>query len=233
MYHRRKKGTSKKVYLAIILVVVLVVSSAAIIYATTLSPPKPVVAGVHVGDTFTYSIRGTSKLTGLDAVEPPEFGQYNATDYYKVTITNVEGTVVSLDTEWKFLNGTSRAFSQKIDIANGNQTDDAGFWAIYPADLQKNDPLRPTGADGLIVNSTDSSKVYANSTRVRNYFSVQNSFFDVNDPTQSTWRNDLTSVYFDQETGMLDTLTNVQTYNNPAMTLVITWQLKSSSVWDV
>ncbi|MCW4029976.1 MAG: hypothetical protein NWE92_10075 [Candidatus Bathyarchaeota archaeon] len=230
--YRRKKGTPTKVYFAIILVVVLIVASAAIIYATSTNTPKAVVAGVSVGDSFTYQLRGTSILTGENATQPAEFGQYNATQYYKVTITDVQGTFVSLSTEWKFQNGTSLTSQNTIDISNGNQTDENGFWAIYAGGLQQNDKLRPTGADGLIVNSTD-TKTYANSSRVRNCFTVENSFFDINDPTQSTWRNDYITAFFDQETGVLDTLTNVQGYNNPQMTLVVVWQLKNSTVWDV
>jgi hypothetical protein len=229
--YRRKKGTSKKIYVAVVLLVALLVASGALIYAA-LTTPKPVVPGVHVGDTFTYSLHGTSVLYSLDAVEPEGFSQYNQTDYFKVIITGVNGSVVSLDTEWRFTNGTSITGDQTIDLANGQQTDDNGFWAIYASNLQKNDLIRPRGYDGLIVNSTD-YETYVNSTRVRDLSSIENSFFDTTDPTQSTWRNDIVNIYFDQQTGMLETLTNVQQYNNPTMALAITWKLVASSVWQV
>ena len=35
-------------------------------------------------------------------------------------------------------------------------TDTNGFWAIYPANLNVGDLLRPKGYDGLKVNLTDS-----------------------------------------------------------------------------
>lgn len=229
--YRRKKGISKKIYIAIVLLLILVVASGALIYAA-LTTPKPVLPGVHVGDTFTYHLQGTSILTGLDAVEPAGFWQYNATNYYKVTITGVNGSNVSLDTEWRFTNGTAITGTQTIDLANGQQTDDNGFWAIYASNLNKNDLLRPRGYDGLIVNSTE-YKTYANSTRVRNLSNLENAFFDTTDPTQSTWRNEIINIYFDQQTGMLDTLTNIQQYNNPQMNLAITWRLVNSSVWQV
>ena len=61
-----------------------------------------------------------------------------------------------------------------------------GFWAIYASNLNVDDLVRPSGFDGLTVNSTD-TKTYADSTRERNSWSLQNDFFDVQRPnTQYT-----------------------------------------------
>ena len=35
----------------------------------------------------------------------PGFGIYNETDYYKVSITGVNSTIVTMEITWKFLNG--------------------------------------------------------------------------------------------------------------------------------
>jgi hypothetical protein len=236
----KPKTSRKKIYLAIILLAVLIVASGALIYSALSAPPyKPSVPGVHVGDTFTYSIRGVSMLNGADAVEPAGFGQYNQTDYYKVIITDVNGSTVSLDSIWRFTNGTERNYQQTINLSDDVQSNpDTGFWAIYASNLKVNDPIHPVPktsggtTDGLIVNGTD-TKTYSDSARQRNYWSLQNEFFDVNDPTYSTYRREITNVYFDTTTGMLVTLSNVQQYNNPSMNLVITWNLVSTSVWTV
>jgi hypothetical protein len=232
-----KRKSSKKVYIAIFLLIVLIAATGAIVYSypnwAQNPPAKEVTPGVNVGDTFTYSIHSTSNLIGLDAVEPAGFSQYNDTDYYKVTITGVNGSTVSMDSIWRFINGTERNYQQTINIANGLQTNQyTGFWAIYAPNLNLNDKVRPSGNDGLIVNSTD-TETYADSTRQRNCWSLQNDFFDVNDPTYSTLQRKITTVFFDKETGMLETLSDVQRFNNPAMDLVITWKLVSSSVWAV
>lgn len=227
----KQRGISNKVYFAIILLVVLIVASVAIIYATTQGAAKPLTVGLNVGDTFTYSLKGTSNL-GLGAAEPSNFNQYNDTDYYKITVTDVNTTKITIATEWKFLNGTSINDQQAIDLATGLKANQNGFWAIYPSNLNVNDLLRPQGADKVRVNMTD-TQTYATSIRSRNFFSMENEFFDVNDPTHNTLRYDYTGVYFDKPTGMLETLTNYQEYNNPEMVLVITWKLVSSSVWDV
>jgi hypothetical protein len=222
----------KKVYIVIFLLIVLIVATVAIIYATQFASVTQVVPGVHAGETFTYTLQGVSNLIGLDAVEPAGFSQYNGTDYYKVTITDVNGSIVSLDTLWRFTNETIVTGAQTIDLANGMETNRYGFWAIYVSNLNVNNLLRPKGYDGLIVNST-STRAYADSNRQTNFWSIDNEFFDTSDPTSSTWRYDSTGVNFDKETGMLVNLVNIQQYNNPQMTLVITWKLVSSSVWNV
>jgi len=227
---KKQRGISNKVYFAIILLVVLIVASAAIIYATT-QGTAPLKVGLNVGDTFTYSLKGNSNL-GIGATVPDYFNQYNDTDYYKITVTNVNTSQVTIATEWKFLNGTAINDQQTIDLATGQKTQPDGFWAIYASNLRVNDFLRPEGFDKVKVNMTD-TQTYATSIRTRDFFSMENEFYDVNDPTRNTLRYDYTGVYFDQATGMLETLTNYQEYNNPEMVLVITWKLVSSSVWDV
>ncbi len=231
---KNKKGISTKLYLAIVLLIIIALAAFAVIYATYTPPIKAAVPGVHAGDTFSYSLQGVSIL-GLDAVEPGWLAQYNDTDFYKVTITDVNGSVVSLNSAWKFKNGTEITYPQTIDLSTGNETNrNTGFWVIYATNLNVNDRIRPGAgqSDTTIVNGTD-TKTYANSTRQRNIFTLQNEFFNTNDPTYSTYRNDVTSIYFDKQTGMLDTLTNVQQYNNPQMNIIITWRLLNTSVWQV
>lgn len=227
---KKQRGISNKVYFAIILLVVLVVATAAIIYAS--QPTQgPLKVGVNVGDTFTYSLKGTSNI-GLGATPPDNFDQYNQTDYYKISITDVNVSKVTMATEWKFLNGTTLNDQQTIDLSTGLKTDQNGFWALYPSNLKVNNLLRPDGFDQVKVNQTD-SQTYATTIRTRDFFAMENEFYDVNDPTHNTLRYDYTAVYFDQQTGMLETLTNYQEYNNPQMVLVITWKLVDTSVWQV
>ncbi len=229
--YRRKKGTSKKIYIAIVLLVILIVAGIALIYAT-LTTPKPVVVGVKVGDTFTYSLQGVSILTSLDAVEPEGFSQYNQTDYYKVVITAINGTRVSMDTKWRFLNGTEVNSSQTIDIANGEKTDENGFWALYTSGLNTGDLLRPKGYDGNTVNNTYSAP-YTSGNRMRCYWFITGQFQDMTDPTGSTLMYDYLYMYFDQETGMMVAMQDLRYYNNPERSETLMWTLTNSTVWDV
>jgi len=233
-----QKGLSTKVYIAIVLVAILAVATGAIIYTTQFSKPATanVAVGVHVGDTFTYKITGTAVLSSVDAnpdSQSPNFSDLNNTDYYKVTITGINGTRVSMDVSVAFNNGTVINESQWLDVGSGDKsTTTWQFWELYPADLNVNKMLRPTGFDGTYVNSTD-TQTYSTSTRQRNLFSIDNVFVDVRDPTGKTMREEMTNLYFDKQTGMLVNLNDVQYYNNPGMELIITFKLTSCSVWTV
>ena len=201
-------------------------------YAAEFSKPAVnVTVGVHVGDVFNYKLNGVSVL-GPDATTPAYLADYNNTEIYQITITGVNGTEVSFITLWKFYNGTTVTLPQTLDIANGNKTDSNGFWAIYPANLKQSDLLRPKGFDGQRVNATD-NVAYGSSSRHRDFWAIENQFFNVNDPTHNTWSDDYVGVYFDQQTGMLTTLSHIQRFNNPQYNLIITWQLVNCTVWSV
>jgi hypothetical protein len=233
MYPPRRKKSKTKIYLAIALVAILVASSAAIVYFTTASNgPKAVTVGVHVGDTFTYSIKSSATLGSLDAVIPSDFYTYNQTDYFKVTVTGIDSTNVSLSTQWHFLNGTDDNRVQTIDLSNGAKSDPYGFWSLYAANLKIKDYIRPNGGDFIIVNDTQPT-TYANSVRSTDFFEIGNEFKDYNDPTGNTLRYEYNAVRWDKETGMLTSLNNIQQYNNPQMVLSITWTLMDTSVWTV
>jgi hypothetical protein len=196
-------------------------------FLTITSTNEPVLQGTNlkVGDTFTYKLTGVSVLGSVDAVTPDGFSIYNNTDYYQVTITGINGSRVSLNTLWRLLNGTAIASSQTIDISKGIETDPNGFWAIYPSNLNVTDLLHSKGTDGVIVNSTGTN-TYSSSTRQTNFWSIEIAFTDMNG-------EEYNYVYFDRQTGMLTSLTNVFQYNNPGLELIINWQLISSNVWDV
>ena len=87
----KRKSTHTKAYAAIILVI-LAIASVAIVYAVTHSSSKPIVPGVHVGDTFTYKLTGDSILFDTEAVTPAYLYEYNETNFYEVIITGVNGS---------------------------------------------------------------------------------------------------------------------------------------------
>jgi len=227
-----KKKNSTLIYILVALLVALIIAGVALFFVLQPGPPGPAVPGVKAGDVFTYSIMGRSNLGSEEAIQPDGFEKYNQTDYYKVEITNVEGSVVSFTTTWRFLDGTENVEKGWIDLSFGNKTSNTTFWPIYGSDLKPGNNLRPLGADGIIVERTD-VKTYAGEARERNFWQLNDEFFDSTDPTMSSTRNELNSVYFDKQTGMLESLTNVQDYNSPPMRLVTTWQLVNSTVWQV
>jgi len=230
MAYKKKKNTSTKLLTGIILVAIIAIASTAIVYIVTQTPSKQTIQGVHVGDVFTYNITADSNLITSDAVTPAYLTQYNSTDYYQVSITGVNGSLVWFDTLWQFTNGTALKNPGWINLATGANS--GGFWAIYPSNLKVNDLLSPKGNDKLIVNST-STQTYATSTRTTNNWSTDNVLTDSSDPTGSTQQDNFIAVTFDKQTGMLTSLTNVQQYNNPGYNILILWQLTNATVWKV
>ncbi len=224
-----KKSHAKR-NLAIILIIIICVASAAVAYATLTA--RKIEVGVKVGDTFTYSIKGYVELAGLDATMTDGFEMYNATDYFKVTITALNGTQVTLDTLWRFQNGTEIPQTQTIDLANGLKSDENGFWAIYAANLNKADLLRPAGHDGYVVNNTDTT-TYTSGQRGRCSWHIENQFSDMNDPTGSTLMYDYLNIFFDKPTGMLTSLSDIRVFNSPQKQETTEWKLIASSVWEV
>ncbi len=219
----------KKTYLALLLAVILIVSAGAASWIV-LSQPKPVYVGVKAGDTFTYSIKGEVYLFAENATPSEGFDRYNATDYFKVTITDVTGTNVTYDTVWRFLNGTEINASENFDISTGK--DGINFWAIYPSNLGIGDLLRPHGFDGTKVNNTY-TRTYSGGDRETDFWFINNQFQDRTDETGATLMYNYLNIYFDQQTGVLVSLENFQAFNNPERNEAVTWTLVNTNVWDV
>jgi hypothetical protein len=122
----KKKGVNKKIILAVVLLVVIAMGAVA---AVVLSKPKQaatIKVGVHVGDTFTYALSGSSSGPVPDTISS-DFGIYNGTQSYIVTVKAVNGTRVTLDTDWALRNGTNFDSVQSIDLASGILSDQNGF----------------------------------------------------------------------------------------------------------
>ena len=220
----------KKTVIAILAAITICLIAAVAFYPKQ-PPASTITAGVAVGDTFTYSIRGFANKIDANATIPDSCTELNMTDWYKVTITNVTDGDVYFSSTWRFTNGTEIAQTGKVDIESGlNNIGD--FWAIYASDLKAPDRARPLGPEGVNINETK-TRLYNGVERETNTISFERILYDYDDPTFARTLNDYISVYFDQQTGMLVELTNTQLYSDPAIFLMIEWRITDSSVWDV
>ena len=225
----------KKGYIAIIVIIILVVASAAAFYALQQTPPADntpkYLAGVKAGDTFTYSINGLSEQYETNETIPHRFLEFNQTDYYKVTITNVDGPIVTLSTSWRFLNGTQNDQNETINVATG--TDNVDFWGIYAADLTQGSLLRPLGtADGATFNYTE-SRAYADGNRTANVLTLNAQFYNTEDPTFSQIYYGNRYLHVDELTGMMVEFKEIKIYTDPQIMLTVQWELIDSNVLQV
>lgn len=194
-------------------------------------PDDTVVAGVDVGDEFTYGIRGFVTKIDANATIPESTAQLNVTEWYRVTITDVNESKVYFSSIWRFLNGTEIQKTGMVNITIGDISGSADFWAIYASGLGANDLTRPLIPDAHIINSTE-MRTYKDSERETNYVSLPERLrYDSDDPTRTI--SEYISLYFDKQTGMLVELRNSQVYSYPQVLIMIEWKIVDSSVWNV
>ncbi|MGD6934574.1 MAG: hypothetical protein ACQCN5_10245 [Candidatus Bathyarchaeia archaeon] len=223
----------KKAYIAIIVLAILVVASVAAIYI--LQQPQgnqtPSLAiGVKAGDTFTYNMTGTTEAYNENTTIPENFLAVNMTEYYKVTITDVESPIVSYNIIWQFKNGTQYNYNGKLNVANGANTQDFNY--IYPANLALSSPVRPELTDGPTVNETQTS-TYLNGDRQTNIIRQQAVYYDSTDLTYTKMYYDYKYIYVDSQTGMLVQFRDRQVYTDPQIILTVDWNLIDSNVLQV
>ena len=230
--YKKKKGVSKKVVFAIVLVALIVVGAA---YAAVFSSQKQQkqskanVVGVKVGDFFTYDLSGQANGPVPSTISS-DFSIYNDTAFYNVTVTAINGTVVTLDTDWVLQNGTSIDTPQTVDVASGILSDQNGFYALYPADMYINETVYPHVYQGVWVNGTDPT-TYSSGTRNTDYYTATGLLYYSQDPTHSTQCSTYDQINFDKQTGMLTDLVSIRDYNNPVVSTEIIWSLTDTNAW--
>ncbi|MCK5562699.1 hypothetical protein KAI30_00885, partial [Candidatus Bathyarchaeota archaeon] len=177
---------TKKLHLAIPIAIIFCIIVFAAIFVNqpfvNQPPASTVVAGVAVGDTFTYSIRGFATKIDANATIPEGTSQLNMTEWFKVTITDVNNSKVYFSSIWRFLNGTEVQKTGKVNIETGidNSPD---FWAIYASGLNAGDLARPI-REGLSINATD-PRTYKDGERETNYVSLERLRYDTEDPSHT------------------------------------------------
>ena len=226
-----KKKNKYRLLIAISAVLVITVLLAVTIF---LGSPlaNEVTPGVRVGDEFIYDITSSWDSDDPNATVVDYYVQLNTTEYYKIAVTDVNGSKVSIKTIWRFANETEIEQKSTMDVNTGIAYPYNAFWAIYAANLQKNDRIRPSGASRAIVNETE-TKEYTSGLREINVVSLTEQYYDADDPTYSTTWNEYMVTEFDKQTGMLVEFHDISIFNNPSQTYTISWILLETNVWDI
>jgi hypothetical protein len=226
-----KKRSRKILFIAITIILVVVIILAFVIFLG--SQPVQIVPGVKEGDEFIYDVMGFWNSNDPNATLPEAFLQLNMTEWYQITVTGVSDAEVSINTTWRFNNGTELKGTGTVNVETGIYYPTEGFWAIYAANLKADDRLRPLGPDQSTINETTTRNYGAGSTRETNRVSLVLQYYDADDPTFSTTLTEYINTHFDRQTGMLVELRDISVYSKPQMTLIILWKIKDSNVWAV
>ena len=225
---------NKKKYRLLIAISAVLVITVFLAVTIFLSSPlaNEVLPGVKIGDEFTYDITSSWNSDDPNATVVNYYVQLNTTEWYKIAVTDVNGSKVSIETTWRFANETEIEQTSTMDVNTGVAYPYNAFWAIYAANLQKNDRIRPSGASRAIVNETE-TKEYTSGPREINVVSLTEQYYDADDPTYSTTWNEYMVTEFDKKTGMLVEFHDISIYSNPGQTMTVSWILIETNVWEV
>lgn len=213
----------KKTYLSILIIIFSSLIVTQTNFVKALSP------GVSPGNEFIYDIKFFHESTNKSAIIPNSILDINKTDYFKVTITQVEQNEVSIQTTWRFINGTEIEGSGTKNLENGATSGD--FWAIIGSNLNAGDRLHPMGFDRIFINDTLTKNYELGGNRETNLIDLSYTFYDEEDP--SLFYTEFSETYFDKQTGMLVELIEKAIFPEPLTTESLTWKLVDTNVWVV
>lgn len=225
-----KKRSRTIIFIAIVAAVIIILS---FLILTNLSSQGLVAApGVRKGDEFTYDLKGYWSSNDPEATIPENLPQINMTDWFKVTITDVNGADITIETGWHFNNGTEITGTGNINVETGIHYPTNGFWGIYASNLKANDFVRPTGPDRSTINQT-STRNYASGIRETNRISLEIKYYDANDPTYTTTWTEYMNTHFDKQIGILVELRDTSVYTNPDQTITLLWTITNTNRWQI
>ena len=186
----------------------IVISVIMLLFATANTPNQEVyISGVSSGDYFTYEMYGSyvSNMPEI-VIDIPEF-ERNTTDWVRIEITSVEGSVVNQIYTLLYLDGRNENFSFKSNLNPEKQ----GVFRIAnkgvpicSANLQPGERL-PTAE--LRINETI-CRTYACGDR-----KINHAMWNVGD--------DYGDIYFDKETGMMVELLRSHIFVNKLTGMIV------------
>lgn len=210
-----------RLYTSYFIIIILCVTSIVVVFAQERAP------GVSIGNEFTYSQKSHWASNNSKVSMPAGLAEINMTDYYKVTVTGVSGSNVSIHTKWQFLNGTS------IDLDGTVSTEttayQGGYWIIIGSNLNQGDRVHPNSPqDQSIINETV-PWTYQGYQRQTNHLKLDylNEESDIPNATYA----ETVDTYFDRQTGALVYLNDIHSYHNPDITYMATLELTSQNAW--
>lgn len=219
------KKRSRVVYLlVIVLFAVLILAVIIFTYSGTRTQAR--VPGVSEGDTFTYDVTSFWNSIDPNATVPQYLLEINQTESFRVTISEITGSMVTTLDAWVFENGTQHNSTGLVNVETGYNS--GGFWPVVAANLGKDDLLHPSGQNGITVNETI-IREYPSGARETNYFTLN---YQGDDEDYGYYTAEA-YYYFDRATGMLVELYDKSEFLSAKMEAAILWKIKESNVWVV
>lgn len=231
----KKKRQSRLIVLLALLLFIIVILAVIIFTNLGMQPAEAAVPGVAKGDVFTYNIMGIVNAPPKSSIPeeiPSTFLNLNKTEWYRVTVTDVSGPEVSIETTQHFKNGTEFTGTGLVNVETGINSPMEGFWAIFASNLNANDRVHPNGPERSTVNATMTRDYGEGGIRETNALTITSGpYVDQDDPSKTY--TEYGNTYFDRQTGMLVELRYIYVYNNPEVTLQLVWKLADTNRWAI
>ena len=199
--------------------VILLLCSSIFLAITQTANAQTVVAGVSKGETFDYSYGLTWASTDPSATPPSDVIEYSNVERTQFRITDVSGSVITVDFTSYFKNGSQNVQSGTINIASGIVTVPYGY-LIIGANLIKNQQVYPTGGHQTITDTV--MRTYPSGQRETNVLSGEDS-------------SQKTVIYYDKIKGIaVDySYATYETSGDYNTTTIETMTNTNSAVWAV
>src|SRR3989304_9904478 len=120
--------------------------------ANTSAQTETVTLGVSSGDSFKYDLTFMWNSTLAGEFPPLYLLEENQTDYFQIGVQIASGTIVALQTSWRFRNGTENNSTALVDVSGVNENL-TGYY-VYAANLKAGDLLFPSSTLPWVINET-------------------------------------------------------------------------------
>lgn len=177
--------------------------------------PSP---GVSPGNEFTYDFSVFWSSNNQTAKPPAFLVEENKTETIRITITKVEGLMVSMNITSRFENGTEALPSEDfVNIMSGSSM--TAFGLIVSPNLVKNSIVYPYGNVNFTINET--------TTRTYSFGERETAHYTANSTNSADYVYFFKDVYFDEKTGvMLEYYTEWVSSNSTNEKTIALWKIK-------
>jgi hypothetical protein len=146
---------------------------------------------VTKGNNFEYDYKLLWESTDPNANPPTEYVDLNSTQWFKISITDVSGSLIEIENTLHFKNGTENTQTGSVDVDNQIINVPYGFLLIR-ANSNPNEKIYPAGDYAATINETVLRK-YPNGERETSHYITENT-------RENTYEK--TEIFFDRATGV-------------------------------
>jgi hypothetical protein len=160
------------------------------IISTPLVSAQTVTVGVNPGNTFNYSYKINWDSTDPHAIVPTQYEELNTTQFIRITVITVTGSLINVDVTRHFNNGTEQTQNGNIDV-NTQVLEIPYSVLIIRSDANPGEKIYPTGGHAIL-----------NDTGTRTYSIGQVDAVRYVSPDTTGGNSEKTEIYYDRTNGV-------------------------------